>query len=654
MKRNKTAAAGILISVVAMGLYSFAEQIDPEDIPDMQEASGQVSAGGLTKQGQKLEAKYQGMLDELKKEVLAALPELDAKKVDEFLGFHKTVSGLAAPGKDAAPDAFKKYKEERSRAESNALVSARSILPQIDGFLASDKLDDKLMQIAVITDATPKGLAEFAQQGQEEEGLIDKLFADRALMKQMLVAGGANGGEWGESMQVYEAILAKSERAREPDTIFQRMALGTALHQPLLKGKESGGVYGIMLGDSSNPDGPVSRYLHYEKAYLDGELDEAFKDFNTWECRFIGNDPYTNEELAWTREMMRNYRPDHITNTNHAWRYTMIVKTDVPYKSPEWREGEGTTRVQQIVAGGGKCGPRAFYGRTATRAFGIPARRSTQTGHAAMNRWTPNGWVVRFGAWWAWNWDGPWGGEDFFLESQAREFPEEFMKVLRAQWVGDALGEQDVSIRYYGKGGGLWNALAFYTKRAVVEDAKEAALQTELAKLTADEAKVLLGETDAPTDDEVVPGIVIRDVDRKVSVSEDGTITVPAAACITPTNNTERILFMTNLVGEAQVHYSRLGKQPDLLKYYIEVPSAGKYALTAHVVNVARDQSSLLRLNRRTLIDLPLPTSWGMWQDTKPVEIDLTEGRNTLMFTCEPPNRGVSIKYFTLKPLSGK
>jgi len=606
----------------------------------------------LTKDGQKLLSKYEGMLTSLKKEIIAQVPAIDEAKKNEFMKYRAAYNALQAPGEDASAEARKEYSDSKNQTSSNALEVARGILDDVDGFLSDDKLDEKLMKMAILTHGTPRGLAEFAQQGKEQEALLDKLFGDPALMKEVLVAGGANGGEYGEAMEVYAAIQDASERAREAGSIFQRFALGTALHQPLLKGKESGGVYGIMLGDSSNPDGPVSRYLHYEKAYLDGELDEAFKDFNTWECRFIGNDPYTNEELAWTREMMRNYRPDHITNTNHAWRYTAIVKTDVPYKSPDWRPDEGTTKCQQIVAGGGKCGPRAFYGRTSTRAFGIPARRSTQTGHAAMNRWTPDGWIVRFGAWWAWNWDGPWGGEDFFLESQAREYPEEFMKVLRAQWIGDALDEEDVSIRYLGKGGGLWNSLAFSKKQIVVEDAKMAALQAELAKLTGKEAQVQLGETDV-ADEEVVesPFIDMSEEERTVAFGEDGTITIPVGSCSKPTNNTDRIIFMQNLDGEAQVHYSRLGKQPELLRYDFELPKDGKYELTLRVVTVGRDQNCMIRLNRRTMLDLDLPSTWGMWEDTKPVEVELKEGRNTIMFTCKAPNRGVSLKSFTLKPV---
>ena len=62
-----------------------------------------------------------------------------------------------------------------------------------------------------------------------------------------------------------------------------------------------------------------------------------------------------------------------------------------------------------------------------------------------MNRWTPDGWVVNFGGWWSFNWCGPQGGLDFYLDSRAREFEEDYAKVLRAQWIGDALGQESQS-----------------------------------------------------------------------------------------------------------------------------------------------------------------------------------------------------------------
>lgn len=614
-------------------------------------ARGKEPAVALTPQGQKLLGKYTDMLKALRQEVTAALPTLDGAKKAAFLSARAELDGIKAPAEGSAATTMAAYRETKEKAEAQALATARAILTDVDTFLASDSLDGQLMRVAIIAGATPRGLAEFAQQGTEELALVDRLLSNEDLMKQMLVAGGANGGEWGESVQTYTAILASSERARQPG-ILQRLALGTALQQPWLKGKERGGVYGIVHADNATPDGQVARYLQYEKAYLAGELDPAVDDMNTWECRFITNDPYTNAELIWTREMIRNYRPDHITNPDYKWRYVRIVKSDVPYCSPDWRPDEGTSKVQQIVAGGGKCGPRAFYGRTAARAFGIPSRRSTQTGHAAMNHWTPDGWVVCFGAWWSHNWCGPWGGLDFLLESQAREYPEEYIKVLRAQWVGDVLEEQDVSIRHYGKGGGPWNALAFYKKAATVADAEAKALQEELAALSAEEATVLLGETDQPPDEQDAnPMIEISPEEKAIVTDGDGTIKVPAVACVKPETSTDRILFMKNLEDEAQIHYGRLGKRPELLKYYVEVPQAGKYEFTAHVVTVARQQNMLMRLNRRTLLDIDLPFSLGMWEDTKPVTIDLREGRNTLMLTCKTPNRGVTLKHFKLTPV---
>jgi len=607
-------------------------------------AGKEQPAPPLSAHGETLLQRYTQRLDELSQHVVAKLPTIDGQKQAAFLAARAALAKINAGDEPEAAMALQKLNEQREAAEAKVLLAARAILADLDSFLSNDDLDDILMEIAILTHATPRGLAEFAQQGDAEQALLDKLFADKALMKQMLLAGGANGGEYGEAMQVLEAIQHKSERARERGTILHRLAVGLALHQPWLEGQPKGGVYGIVFTDHHTPDGQVARYMHYEEAYLNNELDPAFKDMNTWECRYITNDPYTNAELAWTRQMMRNYRPDHITNPDYKWRYVRLVKSDVPYCSPDWRPDEGTSKVQQIVAGGGKCGPRAFFGRTAARAFGIPSRRSTQTGHAAMNHWTPDGWVVVFGAWWSHNWCGPWGGLDFLLESQAREHPEQFMKVLRAQWIGDALGEEDVSIRHYGKGGGLWNALAFYHKQAVVEDARIEAL--ELA------GGMKLGESDELLGDEGGQELDVPKEDRTITVDDKSVITVPAAASVKPANSTDRIMFMKSFDEGTQVHYSRLGKRPELLRYDINVDQAGKYHLTMLVSTVARKQACLLRLNRRTLIDKNLPFTLGAWQETEPVEVELKEGRNTLMFTCKTPNRGVSIKHFKFTPIA--
>jgi hypothetical protein len=59
----------------------------------------------------------------------------------------------------------------------------------------------------------------------------------------------------------------------------------------------------------------------------------------------------------------------------------------------------------------------------------------------------------------------------------------------------------------------------------------------------------------------------------------------------------------------------------------------------------------MLRLNRRTIDDVEVPYTCGMWEDSKPVPLELNEGKNTLEFKAQPGNKGISIKAFTLTPV---
>jgi hypothetical protein len=619
-------------------------------LPLSSSARSKAPAAILTEQGNVLEKTYSDQLDAISKEISTALPAVDDQKKKAFEAARAELGVLKAPHEDDPEALYKAYWATKPLAEAKALASARPLIADVAKLLGSDALDGKLMKCAILRHGTPAGLAEFAQQSDDHKALLDKLFADETLMKQILTSGGANGGEYGEAMQVYTAILEASERALKQG-ILQRLALGTALHQPWLDENNKGSVNGIVFTDHRTPDGQVARYLHYEKAFLAGELDLQFKDFNAWECRFITNDPYTNEELTWARSMLRQFRPDHITNPDQRWRYTRVVKSDLPYCSTRHDDSLGLPQ-QQALALGGICGRRAFFGRFVARAFGIPARRSTQTGHAAMNRWTPDGWVVNFGGWWSFNWCGPQGGLDFYLDSRVREFEKDYLKVLRAQWVGDALGQEDVSLRKYGQGGGFWDGLAFYIKRAVVEDAnlEQEAADAELAKLSAEEAR-LQGESDEVLGDGEVQEVDIPEEDKKILIAGDGTMTVPAVACTGPRNNTDKVVFLDSWDGGMQIHYQRLGKRPELLKYTIEAPATGKYEMTMKVCTVSKPAPVIARLNRRTLVNKTLPYTKGDWQRTEPEIIELREGRNTIQLTFRAPNRGVSIKDFQLKPV---
>ena len=75
-------------------------------------------------------------------------------------------------------------------AALRADVQAFLALP--DSFAPPGGLDADMVLCAVLSEATPKGLAAYAARGADEEALVDALLGDALLMRDMLVAGGAN------------------------------------------------------------------------------------------------------------------------------------------------------------------------------------------------------------------------------------------------------------------------------------------------------------------------------------------------------------------------------------------------------------------------------------------------------------------------------
>ena len=228
---------------------------------------------------------------------------------------------------------------------------------------------------------------------------------------------------------------------------------------------------------------------------------------------------------------------------------------------------------------------------------------------------------------------------EFLLESKARQDPKGFKQALMCKWLGQALAE--AAPRNFGSSGGFWRLLGLYRRQAIVEDQK-----IEDIGATGEE----LAESNVSTEKEEVKQIEIPEKFRKITVAEDGTVTIPVAAGKSPKNG-EKIRFMEGIDGGMQVHYGLIGQRPELLSYTVDIPKAGKYGFTAHVCAVTVDRQFLLRVNRRTLLDGDIPYTKADWMDTEPLELDLKEGRNRIQYTHYMPNKGVSIKYLTLKPM---
>lgn len=607
----------------------------------------------LNGEGERLATRYADVLKSLQAQIGTSLPALSEQKRSAFMkacGDEMLAASALSKAQSAAGAKNAKNKEELARAlkaaqeafakaQADSTLPTQAVLAEVEPLLSNDKLDAMLVKCAVLAHATPRGLAEFAQQGKEQQDLVERLLSDNTLMKEMLIAGGVEHGKYGQAMQIYTAIQKASPRASQE--LFQRLALATALSHATPIAQSNPAEH----PDAPATVDPVKRYLHYEKAYLAGELDPAFAKMSTWEYSMIVNSDAPDEILAWGREMLRNYRPDQITTSNHGWRYSISVKTDVLYGSQDVKNDlPALQQYQNIIKNGGVCGRRAFFGRFLLRSFGIPVWGVTQHAHAAVGRWTPTGWVVNLGAAFKWSWwdkdESPRSGTDFLLETQARTAPKDFIKVLRAQWIGDALGEKDYNDRKH-EVGGFWNAVAQYRARQIATETKA----VELRPVGQDVA-----ESNESKEKDAVEQAKLSDADQKVTVRADGTITVPAVALAKPTGNSGQFIAMRSYSGGTQLHCARELKTPRDFEYVVDVPQTGKYALVARVVTVQSDQKLLFKSNGGHPIEIAMPYTVGRWELSKPVQITLAQGRNTLTFTRPAPSRGLTIKEFTFTP----
>jgi hypothetical protein len=521
---------------------------------------------------------------------------------------------------------------ELAKAQAAETSASNDIQADLAPVLSSDKLDAKLVKCTILAAATPAGLAEFAQQGRDKEALVEKLLANDNLMKEMLVAGGVDYGKYGQAMEIFTKIQKASPKAGSGNLL--RLALATSLEHavPIAQSNPK--------DDTTSPAvvNPVKRYLHYEKAFLDGELDPAFKNLTTWEYRQVVNCDAPDEILAWGREMLRNYRPDHIYSNNYGWRYVSTVKTEGPYGSQNVKCDLSTSHnYQNIIMNGGICGRRAFFGRFILRTFGIPVWGVTQKAHAALSHWTPQGWVVNLGAGFSHSWwdkdEMSLSGTQFLVETQARGHAQEYPQVLRAQWISCILGEDAYNERRK-VAGGFWSSMAHYQAVTLASKAVTLGpLGQELAEANEPEEK-LKGESGK-----------VAAADLKVIV-ENGAIVIPAVAHEKPSG---KFSDMKSYLGGMQLHCLGGFKT----QYEFKAPQKGKYALSAKVVTVQEGQIFLISANdSKQPVENPVPYTLGEWQQTKPIEVELDQGRNVINFELKQGSRGVTVKDFTLKALN--
>jgi hypothetical protein len=504
--------------------------------------------------------------------------------------------------------------------DSKARVEAVSKISELQPLLASDALDAKLVKHFILHEATPEALQAYAAQSTAHQKRIDDLLANPALMRQIALADGASTLEpgaskvetpgYGNMLEIYEAIQAASPKAK--DGVLQRLALAVALE----------------YHNAEDPQAAMRRYHHYEKAWQDGELDPHFDRLTVWELRFVVAAPESEEALAWGREMLRNYRPDHIFTDNHGWRYANVANTDVRYGSIDTHKDRPELMgPQNILMNGGICGRRAFFARFICRAFGIPATGRPSPGHGASTRWTPDGWVVVLGPGW-----GPGSTPtryrndlDFLATTQARARGSEFLKVKRAYWIGDVIGETRSYAEFSDRRPPpFWSAVALATQRRIIEESQA---------ITLDALGAELGEANSTTVASGLAAAATKPEDREIRYGEDGTITIPAAASSQADGASTEVLPMKSFAGGLQVFLPRfLQQKPELVR-------GGSLRHEAELCDSATRHWRGRRPKRsRDLRGLRLAITADSPDEPKELTLEIADG-STMEFIFIPPGK---------------
>ena len=380
-----------------------------------------------------------------------------------------------------------------------AAINAGSYMVRYSGLVDDRRsllhISDELLQCTVLIQGTPKKIADWCAQTPDGTNgkLLDDFFANNdgsSLMATFVREGGPSHGNYGEALSIYDKLQSELQKTTTSNSnnsddsteaslaLKHRLALAVSLElaNPIPIFKKTGTFVD-----------PLERFQYFAKFADtpddddDDALDEAFYELSIWELRKVVDANATHEDLTWGRVFLRNYRPDQITSTDQKWRYVWSVRTDVGYRHPD----HDFENYRELISAGGECGPRAFFGRFISKAWGVPTWGVRQPGHAAMSRYTKDsGWVVCLGAGWQYSWwddDRYCGGKartrhgpDFLEETRARKVASSkdgsnvyYQQVVLMECLAEIQGETVVEDFEVAK---FWRSLALAQRKKLAQE----------------------------------------------------------------------------------------------------------------------------------------------------------------------------------------
>jgi len=409
------------------------------------------------------------------------------------------------------------------------------------------------------------------------------------------------------ALDIWSRIYHADAESREG--IYLRLAIATGLNPP---GSGNRGA-----GQAKTPADPVDRYQHFKSAHKNKELFPSFDNLSVWEYRQIVSSNASNADLAWAREMINTWRPDLrikeqvVNSTSEVWRRFSPFPFEDTFKN--------------VLAGGGKCGPRSSWSVFICQAFGIPAVGVRQPGHACaaykaaypeVEPQPGNAWKVVYGRGWQFSKACGLSGLEFMEGMEARSHAAEFSQIERLRWLASTLDSEERAA-------------------AVMEVAGNIAQAAAALGAAGQEVRTV---DDAPLDSKAeapwkpVPGVI--HVEAESFTKSEG---VFVHDCFT---------------GGKQVYspkYDVGWGTPPRIEYVVEVPKSGIYGLTMRAAVVNFEQSIEVSVGGGKPVSVGVPNTHGLWGTTPEVDVRLEKGTQTLTLTRPPSQRGLALRYFELK-----
>jgi hypothetical protein len=492
----------------------------------------------------------------------------DAIKKGDFAGYlTQATAWLAEKAPSGEPDAI--------------AAAARGAL------LKETALVSTLGQRQLIARCGADKLGAFAKAGAANQTFLVWFLKDTQALDLYLEAGVPNDKDYVGSLGVLRSIIAADPDARKG--LYLRLALATALAHA-----KPGKAFG-----SGEVIDPVKRYQHFKQAHQDKDLAPMFDDLTVWELAKVVDSAASDSDLAWARTMLKTMRPELVREA----RYIAMV-SEVQYTSANW--GPPPHTFATVLNGGGKCGPRAWFGRMINQAFGVPVWGVKQPGHAAVGFLGNEGWKVKLGRGWDKStWDNM-NGNQFLEIVNARDHAVDFSQAEHLRWLADAAKSKDQ---------------AAALKQAAAWSEKNPQGPKTGHKLTCRKY---------PPPQEEKPWQAVPGVQHLVA---------------TEWSKNDKASRLPSFDFGKQVYFQK--NEDSWVEYKVNIPKAQTYGITiGHAVANGNCRVRIYVGDTR-IGWMPLNNTKGLWGKTKECDFQLPQ-TETLRFVF-PAQRGVAVKWFDLR-----